>query len=69
MLSAFNPFSYCQKEYKRVSERNLPNLKLTSEEEVKVVLKLWVQLFIVKVAVYYSQKKYNFFVRPRKLFV
>ena len=50
---AFNPFSYPQKEYKRVLEWKLTNLKLALEEEVKVVLNWWVQLSIVKFAIYY----------------
>ena len=53
ILSAFNPFSYPQKEYKKFLEWKVSNLKLAWEEEVKVFLKLWVQLSIVKFAIYY----------------
>ena len=41
IFSAFNPSFYPQKEYKRVLEWKIPNLKLAWEEEVKVFLKFW----------------------------
>ena len=53
ILSAFRQFSYPSKEYRRVLEWKVSNLKLAWEEEVKVFLKLWVQLSIVKSAIYY----------------
>ena len=56
VLSAFRPFFHPQKEYK-----NVLDLKLAWEEEVKAFLKWWVQLSIVKFAICYQQKKYNLF--------
>ena len=41
IFSAFTPSFYPQKEYKRVLEWKIPNLKLAWEEEVKVFLKFW----------------------------
>ena len=53
VLSFFNLFSYPQKGYKGVLEWKTFNPKLAWDEEVKVFLVLWVQLSIIKFAIYY----------------
>ena len=65
ILSAFRPFSFPQKEYKRVLEWKISNLKLAWEQAVKVILKLWEKLSIVRFATYYYQKKYNLFCKTQ----
>ena len=52
VLSAFRPFSLLQKEYKSVLEWKISNLNLVCHEEFKV-MQWWVQLSIVKFAIYY----------------
>ena len=58
VLSAFNPFSYPQKEYKRVLEWKISNLKLVWEENI---FKIEGAITHSKICLLLLTKKYNLF--------